>query len=189
MISDNEINGILFEIEMLEDKALFEMKKQGVEVDDLTPFQASFSESGKHAIMQWGGSSRLQIEDLGFASMAWLGCQAFRKKLHRFTPAQFFGFGSFVGLASKALDYPELKSKLLGNIGRKGGIVTHKDKKNFQSDYRAERLEGGPRSDNIKKTMKYYPEAKESTLETWAKEADKEDDFVRKAGRPAKNNG
>jgi len=75
--------------------------------------------------------------------------------------------------------------------GAIGGSSHHADdRRAFKNDYRAER---GNDPANVKSRpaiivclKKHYSHLVDSTLEKWAKEADKEDGFIRKAGRPKK---
>jgi len=72
----------------------------------------------------------------------------------------------------------------------KGGKSHHAtDRQAFKDDYRADRDNnpGKPRAQIITDLNQYYcPKLAISTLENWAKQADDEDGFVRKGGRPKK---
>jgi len=64
------------------------------------------------------------------------------------------------------------------------------DRNAFKNDYRAERDD---EPSNVKSRpaivadlMEHYPKIVYSTLQKWAKEADKEDGFIRRGGRPKK---
>jgi len=81
--------------------------------------------------------------------------------------------------------YSSGKSSLWGELG---GKATLPDKKPFQADYRAERDsdKSGTRQSIVDTLVEHYPDSVRSTLLKWAKEADKEDGFIRKGGRPPK---
>jgi len=87
-----------------------------------------------------------------------------------------------LGISSK----PALDMTFFKQSGKIGGGATLPDKEPFQADYRAERLNFTSRGDCIASLRELYPIPKESTLTTWAKDADKEDKFIRNAGRPRK---
>lgn len=96
-------------------------------------------------------------------------------------------FASYISLADERM-LDEGFSKL-SFFGTKGGKITHPDKRLFQSDYRNERASGVSRVDCIEALKEFYPAPKGSTLVTWATEADKDDGYIRKGGRPPKKKG
>ncbi|NWF37508.1 hypothetical protein [Mariprofundus sp. KV] len=72
-----------------------------------------------------------------------------------------------------------------------GGKSHHADdRKAFKNDYRAERGTTAevsfPRQKVISELRKHYPHIADTTLTVWAKQADKEDNYIRKPGRPKK---
>jgi len=79
------------------------------------------------------------------------------------------------------------RKKLASNAGKKR---YGEPRKEFKDDYRAERGDdpdvAAPRPKTIAELKKFYPDIATTTLERWAKKADKEDAFNRPAGRPKK---
>ncbi len=71
----------------------------------------------------------------------------------------------------------------------KGGKAHHaEDRQAFKNDYRHERKENPekPRSRIIDDLTTHYSSRPRTTLNTWAKDADMKDEFIRKGGRPKK---
>jgi len=88
-------------------------------------------------------------------------------------------------------DISEAIHTTFASFGEKGGGLHHEpDRQAFKDDYRYER---GDDPANVKTRPAIFADLKEhyshladSTLEKWAKEADKKDGFIRKPGRPKK---
>ncbi|RLL52185.1 hypothetical protein D8Y20_07855 [Mariprofundus sp. EBB-1] len=81
--------------------------------------------------------------------------------------------------------------KIFAEHGARGGKLHHADDRQaFKSDYRDERgdePDHSPTRPSICTSLKpHYPSVADSTMLKWAKEADKEDGFNRKSGRPKK---
>jgi len=102
-------------------------------------------------------------------------------------------FASYIVYTSNKTSLEDRRTSVF--YGRMGGNAVHADKQFFQADYRDERLKGGSRNDTVKALASIYTDPtnskapKDSTLQTWAKEADNEDNFERKAGRKPKTMG
>jgi len=105
---------------------------------------------------------------------------------------QLLAASSFNQKDQKGLNM-KLASKMLKCLkgAREGGLTHHDlDRQAFKDDYRAER-DDNPSSVKsrpaiIAELKEHYLHLADSTLEKWAKEADKEDGFIRKPGRPKK---
>ena len=95
-------------------------------------------------------------------------------------------FATYVLLQNK--EGKGTRNVTMADWGAAGGRVSSVDKAPFKVDYRSDRDKAPEKSraSIINDLCDVYDETPLATLEKWAKEADDEDDFPRKVGRPKK---